>query len=271
MDGIVIGEGVLLDARPASVLTRVLAALIDLAVLFAGVLALFLLIGLLPLPDSDAVGRVLGVVVIAGVTVVTPTAVDTLSRGRSLGKLAVGIRIVRDDGGPIVFRQSLVRALVGVVELWLTFGSVAVICSAVHPQGKRVGDILAGTYAVRVRGVRRDSFVVLMPPRLAWWARSADVARLPDGLALSVRQFLARAPQLHPGSRVELGTALTREVERYVRPLPPAGTHPEEFLAAVIAERRDRELHRLHREAQLEAAEAALVQRLPHEIPDPVD
>lgn len=269
MDGIVIGEGVLLDARAASVLTRVLAALIDLAVLGAGVFALSLLLAVLPLPDTDAASAIVGVVFVALVTVVTPTAVDTLSRGRSLGKLAVGIRVVRDDGGPIVFRQALVRALVGLVELWATFGSVAVICSTVHPQGKRVGDILAGTYAVRVRGVRRDSLVVLMPPRLAWWARSADVARLPDGLALSVRQFLARAGQLHPASRVELGTSLTREVERYVRPLPPAGTHPEEFLTAVIAERRERELYRLLRDAQAEEAEAALVRRLPHEIPDP--
>jgi uncharacterized RDD family membrane protein YckC len=271
VDGIVIGEGVLLDARSVSVLTRVLAAAIDLVVLLVGGLALLLLVAALPLPDSDAAGAVLGIVVLAGVTVVLPTTVDTLSRGRSLGKLAVGIRIVRDDGGPIVFRQALVRALVGLVELWLTAGSIAVICSMVHPQGKRVGDILAGTYAVRVRGVPRDAVVVVMPPRLAWWARSADVARLPDGLALSVRQFLGRARQLHPGSRVELGTSLTREVERYVRPPPPAGTHPEEFLAAVIAERRDRELRRLHREDQVEAAEAALVQRLPHGIADPVD
>ena len=30
-------------------------------------------------------------------------------------------------------------------------------------------------------------------------------------------------------------------MERYVNPLPPPGTHPEAFLAAVLTERRDRE------------------------------
>ena len=208
---------------------------------------------------------------IATITIVLPTTVDTLTRGRSLGKLATGIRIVRDDGGPLVFRQSLVRALVGIVELWLTFGTVALICSIVHPQGKRVGDILAGTYAVRVRGAAKVRTPVVMPPQLAGWAHSADLARLPDGLALSVRQFLGRATTLHPASRVQLGSQLTTEVQRYVNPLPPVGTHPEAFLAAVLAERRDRELASRLRTGQRDAAESSQLHRLPHGVPDPAN
>jgi uncharacterized RDD family membrane protein YckC len=270
LDGIVIGEGVLLDAREASVFSRTLAALIDLAVLAAGLIVLgTLLTALQPAGASDAAGAVIGVLVLALIMVVVPVTVDTLTRGRSLGKLALGIRVVRDDGGPIVFRHALVRALVGIVELWLTLGTVAVICSLVHPKGKRVGDILAGTYAIRVRGATRARPALVMPPRLAWWASNADVARLPDGLALEVRQFLGRVDQLHPGSRVELGTAFTAQVQRYVRPLPPAGTHPEEFLAAVVAARRDREYASLTRAAGRAQADAAFVHRLPHDVPDP--
>ena len=46
-----------------------------------------------------------------------PIAVETLSHGRSLGKLACGLRVVRDDGGPIRFRHALVRGAIGVVEI----------------------------------------------------------------------------------------------------------------------------------------------------------
>ena len=176
---------------------------------------------------------------------------------------------MRDDGGPIRFRQAFIRALVGVGELWLTLGSVALICSLVHPQGKRVGDILAGTYAVRVRGKAPARAPIGMPPQLAAWARSADVRRLPDGLALAVRQFLVRTSTLHPASRVQLGTDLATEVARYVAPLPPPGTHPEYFLAAVVAERRDREYVATSSAAQRAEAESALLQRLPHAVPDP--
>lgn len=270
MDTIVIGEAVELDARPASALSRLLGALIDLAVLGAVLLAVALVLAnVVRITTSEAVASVGGTVAVAFVIVGLPTLVDTLTRGRTLGRLAVGVRVVRDDGGPIVFRQAFVRALVGVVELWLTFGAVALITSMVHPRGKRLGDILAGTYAVRVRGGSSTRAPLVMPPHLAAWARTADVARLPDGLALSSRQFLGRAPRLHVGSRVELGTRLTQEVQRYVHPLPPAGTHPEAFLAAVLAERRDRELLAEHRATVRRDQEAELLHRLPHGVPDP--
>jgi len=270
MDGIIIGEGVVLDSRPTSSAVRLVAALLDLAVLGVVVILLIMALGRFA-PSSEEAARITSVVLIATITVIIPTTVDTLTRGRSLGKLALGIRIVRDDGGPIVFRQSLVRALVGIVELWLTFGSVALITSTVNPQGKRVGDILAGTYAVRVRGSAPQRAPLAMPQQLAGWAASADIARLPDGLALSARQFLGRTATLHPTSRVQLGTRLSGELERYVNPLPPAGTHPEAFLAAVLTERRNREYLALQKTGYRDAVEATQLHRLPHGIPDPID
>lgn len=266
-DGILTGEGVLLDARTASFASRLLAALLDLVVVV--VVAIVISVVLDTLVLSEQATRALGVVAVVTVLVVLPTTVETLTRGRSLGKLAVGIRIVRDDGGPVRFRHALVRALTGVGELWLTFGSVALITSLLNDKGKRVGDIVAGTYAVRVRGAQRPLAPLVMPFQLAGWARTADMHRLPDGLALAARQFLGRTATLHPASRARLGLDLAAQAERHVAPLPPPGTHPETFLAAVLAERRDREFAAASRAAHQAEAEAALVQRLPHAIPDP--
>ncbi len=265
--GVVTGEGVLLEARPAAFASRMLGAILDVAVEVAGTTAVVLLVGVLG--GGGYSSRIFTVLTMVVVLVVVPVTVETLTRGRSLGKLAMGMRIVRDDGGPITVRHALVRALVGVVELWMTLGVVAIIASAVHPRGKRLGDMLAGTYSARVRGRRTVAVTVAMPPALSGWAASADMARLPDGLALAVRQFLGRARMLHPASRVELGTRLTAEVQAYVRPLPPAGTHSEDFLAAVVAERRSRELAAEYRRQARAAADAALLTRLPHAIPDP--
>jgi uncharacterized RDD family membrane protein YckC len=268
-DGVVIGEGVVLDSRPASVASRLLAAIIDLVALLVLVIVALLVLDNVSLELDQYTSRILLIVVIVTVTIVLPTTIETLTRGRSLGKLVAGVRIVRDDGGPIVFRQAFVRALTGVVELWLTLGSVAVICSISHPRGKRVGDVLAGTYGSRVRTAAPVRNPAVMPPQLAGWAAHADVARLPDGLALAIRQFLGRAGLLHPGSRAELGTRLAGDLRPYVSPPPPTGTHPEAFLSAVLAERGRREtvveLERVRREQ----AESVLLRRLPHGVPDP--
>ena len=71
---------------------------------------------------------------------------------------------------------------------------------------------------------------------------------LPTGLALAVRQFLARSPGLHPAARASVGATLAQQVAPYVAPPPPPGTPPETFLAAVVATRRERDQARLGRE-----------------------
>ncbi|WP_199423553.1 RDD family protein [Actinotalea solisilvae] len=268
-DEIVIGEGVALDARPASFATRMLGALIDVVALGVLGVVLILVASTAGRNLDEAAGAALAITLLVMVLVVIPATVETLTRGRSLGKLALGLRIVRDDGGPIRVRHAVIRALVGVLELWFTSGGVAIIASLVHPKGKRLGDMLAGTYAVRVRGGQRALPPLTMPHELAAWARNADIRRLPDGLALSARQFLGRAATLHQASRVRLGDQIAGEMERYVAPGPPLGTHPERFIAAVLAERRDREFAHASEAARAAAAEAVLLHRLPHAVPDP--
>jgi uncharacterized RDD family membrane protein YckC len=266
--GILTGEGVLLDSPPASFGSRTVGALIDYA-LYGVVLVITASIAAGLGSGSDAVGSIATVVTLVTVMVIAPVTIETLSRGRSLGKLVVGICVVRDDGGPVAFRHALIRALVAVVEIWGTFGIVALLTSIAHPRGKRLGDLVAGTYAVRVRGGPSHHAPLVMPAPLAGWAARADIARLPDGLALTTRQFLARAARMHPASRVELGTRLTGQVQQYVRPLPPAGTHPELFLTAVLAERRERELLTELARTRRADNEADLLARLPYGVPDP--
>ena len=267
--GILTGEGVLLETSPAAFASRMLGGLIDAAAYVVGTIVVLSIVGALGANTDAYSGRIFTVLGAVVVLVLVPTTIETLTRGRSLGKLAMGMRIVRDDGGPVTVRHAMVRALLGVFELWLTFGVVAIITSAVHPRGKRLGDMLAGTYSARVRGWKAAAVTIDMPSHLYGWAATADIARLPDGLALAVRQFLARARMLHPASRVELGTRLTQQVQAYVRPLPPPGVHPEDFLAAVIAERRSRELGVEQGRQARATADAALLTRLPHAIPDP--
>jgi uncharacterized RDD family membrane protein YckC len=264
-DVIITGEAVALEVRAASVLSRLLAAALDL-VLYAVVgIGVTMVVTAVPPSDEAALAAVI-VATIATVMVVIPTMVETMTRGRSLGKLAAGLAIVRDDGGPVRFRQAFTRALVGIGELWLTAGGIALIVAILHPKGKRLGDIAAGTYCVRVRATRQVGPPLTMPPELAAWASAADIRALPDGVALTARRFIARAATLNPRSRATLGRALAARVEPAVSPPPPWGTPPERFLAAVLVVRRDREYALGVAQRDRIAAETARVQRLPFSI-----
>jgi uncharacterized RDD family membrane protein YckC len=248
VDQLVTGEAVVLELPAASVGVRAVSGLIDVAV-EAGLLILGLVVGAFTIVD-DATAGVVGVLVVALVLVIGPASLETLTGGRTLGKLALGLRTVRDDAGPISFHHSFVRQLVGVVEIWILSGVPALISSLISPRGKRLGDYLAGTYVVRDRVPLRLPWPAQMPPYLAHWASSADIAPLPDALAVSVRQLVGRAASLGPEARARIVDDIAGQVRPLVSPPPPLGTHPEDFLAAVAAERRRRDEQRLHREAE---------------------
>ncbi|WP_297736092.1 RDD family protein [Nocardioides sp.] len=248
-DDLVTGEAVALDLPAASLGSRIGSGLIDVVVTLALVVVFILFLGIAVLQTDGALAHVAFIGTLITVFLVIPTTVETLSRGRSLGKLVCGLRTVRDDAGPISFQHAFVRALVGFVEVYAFTGAPAFFSAMLSVKGKRLGDHAAGTYVVRERVRLRLSPPALMPFHLAAWARSADMARLPTSLALAVRQYLGRAQTLDPRTRHDLGSRLAADVATYVSPPPPGGTQPHDFLAAVIASRRERDTARLEREA----------------------
>ena len=250
-DDLVTGEAVALDLPAASLGSRIVSGLIDLLVtMILFVLAIFVFV-VAALQADGALVWAAFISMLIVVFLVFPATLETLTSGKSLGKLVCGLRTVRDDAGPITFQHAFVRALIGFVEIYAFTGVPAFFSALLSSRGKRLGDYAAGTYVVRDRVRLRLSPPTMMPPQLATWARSADIASLPTGLALAVRQFLGRLPTLDPQSRATIGTRLADQVSQYVAPAPPPGTPPELYLAAVIASRRERDQARLGREAEL--------------------
>lgn len=252
MSDLVIGEGVALDLRLAKLPSRALARLLDLLVQ-AGLLAVFaMVLGLLSAAVDDALAAGLSIVMSVAVLVGYPALLETVSRGRTLGKMALGLRVVRADGGPVKFRHALVRALTGIFDVYATVGVLAVVTSFCSRQGRRTGDWLAGTVVVRDRapdaGVGAAGMAALaMPYPLLGWAQSLDLSALPDDVALAARQYLTRMHEMRPDVAARMGYELASEVVRYVA-LPPAGTPPWAYLAAITAERRVRQLRAVEAE-----------------------
>lgn len=250
-DDLVTGEAVALDLPPASIGPRMLSGFIDYVIVWALAFGLAIAGAALAAQLDDALASAVTLIGVVVAWVAYPVTVETLTRGRSVGKLAVGLRTVRDDAGPITFRHALARGLLGVVEVYLFWGIPAVVASVVNPRGKRLGDIVAGTYVVRDRVIAHLPPPVLMPPHLATWAMTADISPLPDQLAMAIRTFLPAAPTMTPEARQTMGRSLLEEMSLYVSPPPPWGNHPEYVLAAVLADRRRRDSERLGRDAML--------------------
>jgi uncharacterized RDD family membrane protein YckC len=237
---LVTGEAVVLDLRTAGVPSRILAALIDFGVQLVAFFVMLFVIGLVASDASaaTAAGLMIGVVVL--VLLGYPVLMETLANGRTLGKMALGLRVVRDDGGPIGFRQAITRGLLGLFVEKPGFMFPGLITALLNERAKRLGDLLAGTVVVqeRVASTRSDSIV--MPPPLAGWATTLDLSALPDDLAESARSYLGRWASLTPTAQADLGGRIASAVAAVVTPPPPPEVPAWAYLSAVLAERRRR-------------------------------
>ncbi|MEU6507389.1 RDD family protein [Streptomyces sp. NPDC046942] len=257
MSELVTGEAVALELRPAKLPSRALAVLFDLvaAVTTYTVVTVALVMSTASLDEAAQVA--LSIATFLLVLVGGPIAVETLSHGRSLGKLAFGLRVVRDDGGPIRFRHALVRGAIGVVEILLTFGVVACIASLVSARGRRLGDVFAGTLVVRERiPTGQAGFVPPPPPWLAGRFAALDLSAVPDGLWLAVRQYLTRMQQLDPQVSVGMAQRLAADLAARTGASVPQDLPAAAFLAAVVHERQSREARQAFGVAGFAPAEA---------------
>ncbi|MGI5375894.1 RDD family protein [Streptomyces sp. CA-251387] len=245
MSELVTGEAVALELRPAKLPSRALAVLLDLAV--AVIAYIVVTIGVVAATASldEAAQTALSIATFVLLLVGGPIAIETLSHGRSLGKLACGLRVVRDDGGPIRFRHALVRGLIGVIEILMTLGVVAVIASLVSARGRRLGDVFAGTLVVRERlPLTRTGFVPPPPPWLAGRFSGLDLSAVPDGLWLAIRQYLTRMQQLDPQVGWNMSERLAADLAARTGAPAPQGVPSAAYLAAVLQERQAREARR---------------------------
>jgi uncharacterized RDD family membrane protein YckC len=272
---VVTGEAVVLDLTVARFPSRILALVIDIVVQIP---ALVFVAAVASASGANHLNRASAAAVyVVGLMLVVigyPVIFETLSRGKTLGKMAMGIRVVGDDGSPERFRQALIRALsAAFIEVWLfpinLIGIPAgLITAMVSAKGKRLGDMFAGTFVIQERVARRPDLApgfTVIPPPLLGWAQHLEVSRLSDQTAAAASSYLRRYYDLRPAAREQLGMQLASAVAAQVSPPPPPGTDAASFLAAVLAVRREREQARLQaRQAAAQGSQDGKAQQGPH-------
>jgi len=230
-------EAVALEFTTANVGSRILAFVIDAAIVgavsFLGVLPLVLTGATLP---EWLVASIL-VVLIPGWYFGYFTVSETLWRGRTVGKAALGLRVVTREGGPVRFRHAAIRTLLGLVDFGIGSGFFAILSILLTRDNQRLGDLLAGTLVLRERsGLPAPAPVSFdVPAGLEPFAATLDVSGLTTEQYQAVRAFLLRTRSLAPQARASLALQLASPLAERLRPPPPAGVPPELYLRCVAA------------------------------------
>jgi uncharacterized RDD family membrane protein YckC len=239
-------EGVDLELVLAGLGSRFPAALLDTVVQAVAIFALSIIFSV-----AGGSGVLLAAYFVAVFLVLFgyDVAFETLNAGRTLGKLAAGVRVVRLDGSRVGFVTSAVRNLLRLIDFLpalYAVGTVAMIATARH---QRLGDLAAGTIVVRdQRGAPASVFSLPPPSPTPASPGASGVATLPtaetappwDVSAVTawelgaVQQFLARRMTLTPAARVQLGADLATRLRSKVAGVP-GDWPPEAFLEGLVS------------------------------------
>ncbi|HTJ28068.1 MAG TPA: RDD family protein [Candidatus Limnocylindria bacterium] len=227
------GEAVAIRYELAGLGSRFLAIVIDGIAQSALLIGLFVLAAfvepplLRALPSKYLAAAQIALAILIVFTIVFGWFVifETWWSGRTPGKRALGLRVVRDGGFPVDWGASLIRNLVRLVELIFGFYALSAISALLSPENKRLGDYAAGTIVVRDRvgaagGI--DAYLAV-----------AQNGLLSAEDRLLVERFLARRASFEPTARLRLAAGIATRL----RPAAPAAlqTLDDEALLEALA------------------------------------
>jgi uncharacterized RDD family membrane protein YckC len=155
---------------------------------------------------------------------------EVLNSGRTPGKRVAGLRVVREGGAPVRFRESAIRNIIRLIDILppvtYALGAAAILLTK---RNQRLGDIVAGTLVVRVTAALPPSSPAARARRSTEELRSWDVSAVTPEELSAVRRFLDRRAGLTDDARRGLATELGARLRPKVAGWPEA-SGDEEFL-----------------------------------------
>jgi len=137
-----------------------------------------------------------------------PVVFEVMYAGATPGKRLAGLRVVHDDGMPVGWSASMIRSIVGFVDM-LPFGyTIGLIASLFSVDFKRLGDLAAGTVVIYSTPAREALPTIQLTPTRPPFPLQIEEQR-------GVVEFALRSGRLTSERQ--------RELASIASPLVPAG------------------------------------------------
>jgi uncharacterized RDD family membrane protein YckC len=189
-------EGVALQLHPAGVMPRAAAWAVDLLVRISASLVLMVLFGLL-----GQSGMGLNLLLMFALYWLYPILFEVLRDGQTIGKRAIGLRVIHANGTPVGWLASIVRNLLRSVDMLPVLYGFGAVASLLDPQGRRLGDMVAGTLVIHAAPAAPVAQLPMVP---AVWPEQV----LASEEKAAIVAFAERAPRLTPERQAELADLL---------------------------------------------------------------
>lgn len=188
-------EGTDLSLYPASFWIRSLAYTLDWLLRIAVVLVAGIVFG------ASGIGQGLTLVIYFLMEWFYPVVFEVWRGGQTIGKKALHIKVINDDGTPVTFAASLIRNLLRVVDFLPVFYVAGILTSLCNRHFKRLGDLAAGTLVVYANPLAVSPVLENLGSR-----------PVPEGFSTDEQRFLLafaqRSSTMSPARQAELAQVL---------------------------------------------------------------
>jgi uncharacterized RDD family membrane protein YckC len=155
---------------------------------------------------------------------------EMILRGRTPGKAAVKIRVIKKNGQPLTFTASLVRNIFRIVDMLPGLYGIGIISMFANSDSRRIGDLAASTIVVKEYGSKITSIADF---QLKETSRVYNAYPLTNGEYSLLKEFLSCREKLFPEKRWELAFSLSnRFYDKFHIPQEDR-TDREKFLEAL--------------------------------------
>lgn len=215
--GIITSQYVQIDLTPAGIGERIFARMLDYLVMFVYVM------GLAYLLDATRFSRMFGseyevlVVFVLLIPVIFYSLLwEVLNRGRSLGKMAFGMRVVMRDGTTPTLGAYVMRWILLIIDTWAWMGIIVIL---LNKNNQRLGDLAAGTMVIKERDYRR---IQVSLDEFNYLSRGyKPVFPQAENLSLEQLNTIHEALARYDGSRPRRIAALAAKVREFLKVMPP--------------------------------------------------
>lgn len=143
---------------------------------------------------------------------------EILLKGQTLGKMAVGLRVIKTDGSELNFKDYFTRWSLRFVDIFLSFGTLAVLTINGSLLGQRVGDMAAGTTVIRIRGIRGFSLnqILSLGNKETYNPVYPGVRNLKEEDVLLIKNTISRYNKYNSEAYKLLISKLFKKIEPYI-------------------------------------------------------
>ena len=146
---IVTSQNVPIEYELAGLRDRALAFLLDFVIIIGAMIILRIIIAIMSLTSMDAM-IYLTFFLLVPVFFFYSLCMEIFCDGRSVGKMALRIKVVKLNGSEVTLSDYFIRWMFRMVDIYFSLGSIAAMLVGSSEKGQRMGDIVANTTVIRL-------------------------------------------------------------------------------------------------------------------------